>query len=870
MFHSFCSSLNNTPKIDPNHWNSLIKDQAKLKNDRAILFTFSQMENLHILPDSTTLPLILKACLKLHAIETGKRIHSKFKSKNLINDVRVRSSFVDFYGKCGLLEDARHVFDETSQRDVVLWNVMINSYVGCCFYWEALLLFKQMWVENLKPTSVTLVALLIACGELVQLRLGKEIHGFCLRNGVFPSNCYLGAALIGFYVKFDVRASRVVFDLMPMKNVVSWNIMMNAYKGVGDQLISLKLFVKLLIEGVVCDKVSLLAAIQACSELGCLDLGMQLHQLIIKFRYAQDLHIISALVNLYVKTGCLESSCRIFESAPIYDIAIWNSMISACLEYGRHEEAWKLFSRMQLEGFRVNEATMTILLTMCLETGCELRASRSLQAKFIRNGLSNNTSIVNAVLRIYACHGCFNDAMMLFDELIRPDVVSWNIMISALAGNGLKNHAWNYFEKMLDLEIKPNMHTIIAVLTVCKEESYLNLGRSIHGYVMKHGIEVNIELSTALIEMYANCIDEVAARNLFDRCSNRDVILWNSLIASYVRNNLAHEALSLFKRMILEAEPNSITIINILSSCIDVASLPLGQCLHAYTIRKNCFGGLNLSLANALLSMYARCGSMQNAEKIFKSMQRKNISSWNALVAGYGLNGQVTDALCVYSQMLSSGFRPNGRTLLSLLSACSHSGMVEKGLELFKSMVYDFGVTPILVHYGCMVDLLGRAGYVDEARLIIDSMPFEPDASVLRALLSACRAHSKLTLAKVVFQRLVEVEPTNAGNYIMFSNICADAGRWSEVRDLRMHLKEKGLRKNPGISWIFYRDQAHCFIAGDQFCFKAAEVYATLNSLLLALKDDGYIPDLWWTVHEEEDERAASQPLCSRNRNMNY
>uniref|UniRef100_A0A803KM62 Pentatricopeptide repeat-containing protein n=1 Tax=Chenopodium quinoa TaxID=63459 RepID=A0A803KM62_CHEQI len=540
------------------------------------------MENLHISPDSTTLPLILKACLKLHAIETGKRIHSKIKSKNLINDVRVRSSLVDFYGKCGLLEDARHVFDETSQRDVVLWNVMINSYVGCCLYREALLLFKQMRFENLKPTSVTLVALLIACGELVQLRLGKEIHGFCLRNGVFPSNCYLGAALIGFYVKFDVRASRVVFDLMPMKNVVSWNIMMNAYKGVGDQLESLKLFAKMLIEGVVCDKVSLLAAIQVCSELGCLDVGMQLHQLIIKF--------------------------RIFESAPIYDIAIWNSTISACLEYGRHEEAWKLFSRMQLEGFRVNEATMTILLTV--------------------------------FLRIYARHGCINNAMMLFDELIRPDVVSWNIMISALAGNGLKNHAWNYFEKMLDLEIKPNMHTIIAVLTVCKDESYLNLGRSLHGYVMKHGIEVNIELSTALIEMYTNCSDEVAARNLFDRFSNRDVILWNSLIASYVRNNLAHEALSLFKRMILEAEPNSITIINILSSCIDVASLPLGQCLHAYTIRKNYFGGLNLSLANALLSMYARCGSMQNAEKIFKSMQQKNISSWNALVAGYGLNGQ--------------------------------------------------------------------------------------------------------------------------------------------------------------------------------------------------------------------------------------
>ncbi|KAL2940792.1 hypothetical protein RDABS01_029142 [Bienertia sinuspersici] len=245
---------------------------------------------------------------------------------------------------------------------------------------------------------------------------------------------------------------------------------------------------------------------------------------------------------------------------------------------------------------------------------------------------------------------------------------------------------------------------------------------------------------------------------------------------------------------------------------------------------------------------------MQNAEKIFKSMKRRNVSSWNALVAGYGLNGQVNDALHAYSQMLGYGFRPNGRTLLSLLSACSHSGMVEKGLELYRSMVNDFNVNPLLVHYGCMVDLLGRAGYIDEAKEIINSMPFEPDASVWRALLSACRAHSDLKLAKSIFQKLLEVEPNNAGNYIMLSNICADVGLWSEVRDLRMHLKEKGLKKNPGMSWIFVRNQVHCFIAGDQL---TAEVSATLNSLLFALKDDGYIPDLWWAVQEEEDERGA-------------
>ncbi|KAK9692359.1 hypothetical protein RND81_09G258900 [Saponaria officinalis] len=851
MLYNICASINNFSITDTNHLNSLIQHQANCKNDKAILHTFSKMEDSHILPNSKTLPLILKACSKLHDVESGKRIHHLIKNTDLIDDVRVKSSLVDFYGKCGFLDDARQVFDEMCERDVVLWNVMINCYVGCRCYEEGLCLFRGIWSENLKPTSVTMVALLVACGELFELRLGKEVHGYCLRSGLFDSSFHLGTALIGFYAKFDVGASRVVFDSMGLKNVVSWNAMINAYFGAGYQFEALSLLVEMLLKEAECDKVTLLTAIKACSEIEYLGFGKQLHQLTIKFGYAHDPYITNTLLSFYSKTQSSVSSTKLFESAPVHDTAMWNSMLSACLDCGSHAEACRLFSRMLSEGFQVTEATLTVLLSLCSEIGSESKVVKSLHAKIIKRRFYDNSVILDALMRNYSEIGCIQEALLIFDKLHTPDIISWNIIISALVDNRLMNRAWNYFKKMLHSEIKPNAHTVLAALSICKDASFLNVGRSLHAYVLKHGIRLDVELNTALVEMYMNCGDEATARNLFEKCSNKDIVSWNCLIANYVRNNLAHKALVLFSQMILEVEPNSVTVINILSSCTDIASLPLGQCLHAYTIRKNYFGGFNLSLANALLSMYARCGSMKNAETIFETMQRRNISSWNALIAGYGLNGQVNEALQSFSVMLKEGFKPNGRSFLSILAACSHSGTVEKGLDLFKSMIYDFRITPMLVHYGCIVDLLGRAGYVDEAKTIIRSMPFEPDASVWRALLSTCRDNTDPSLGITVFQRLVEIEPENPGNYIMLSNIYATAGLWSKVENLRTRLKEKGLSKNPGMSWIFVRNQVHCFIAGDQSLLEDGEVHTTLKSLLSVLKDDGYIPNLPCVVDDE-------------------
>ncbi|KAL0550804.1 hypothetical protein IC582_009868 [Cucumis melo] len=734
-YHGLSSTPKQTHLINVSKdWNSIIKHHTKLKNDHAILSTYTQMESLGITPDSATMPLVLKACGRLNAIDKGVRIHSCIRGSDLINDVRVGTALVDFYCKCGLVAEASKVFVEMPERDLVSWNALISGYVGCLCYKEAVLLFVEMKKAGLTPNSRTVVALLLACGEMLELRLGQEIHGYCLRNGLFDMDAYVGTALVGFYLRFDAVLSHRVFSLMVVRNIVSWNAIITGFLNVGDYTKALKLFSSMLIEGIKFDAVTMLVVIQACAEYGCLRLGMQLHQLAIKFNLINDVFVLNALLNMYSDNGSLESSCVLFNAVPTSDAALWNSMISCYIGFGFHAEAIALFIKMRLERIKEDVRTIVIMLSLCND---------------------------------------LNDGSL-----------------------------W---------------------------------GRGLHAHAMKSGIELDAFLGNALLSMYVKHNQINAAQNVFEKTRGLDVISWNTMISALAQR----KALLLFNHMISELEPNSVTIINILTSCTQLAHLPLGQCLHAYATRREESLEMDASLANAFITMYARCGKMQYAEQIFRTLQTRNIVSWNAMITGYGMHGRGRDATLAFAQMLDDGFKPNNVSFASVLSACSHSGLTETGLLLFHSMVRDFGLAPQLTHYGCMVDLLGRGGHFSEAIAFINTMPIEPDASIWRALLSSWQIKSNKKLLETIFGKLVELEPSNPGNFILLSNIYAAAGLWSEVVQIRKWLRERGLGKPPGTSWIVIGNQVHYFTATDVLHPQSEKIYENLNSLTSLIQDMG-------------------------------
>ncbi|XP_030507399.2 pentatricopeptide repeat-containing protein At2g13600 isoform X1 [Cannabis sativa] len=846
--------INQFQTSEQKDWNLMIKHHTKSNNDQAILTTYTHMESLGISPNKATLPLVLKACARLKAVEKGRKVHFRIRGTSLIRDIRVGTAIVDFYGKCGLVDDAREVFDQMGVKDIVLWNAMIYGYVGCCSFEKAIKLFMEMQKEGLKPNSRTIVGLLSACREVYKLRLGQEIHGYCLRNGLFDLDAHVGTALIGFYLRFDVEISRYVFDLMVVRNIVSWNAIITGYLDMEEYLEACSLFVLLLVEGFEFDSITLVAVVQASAQLGSLKLGAQIHQIAIKSGYKNDVFIVNALLNMYSDCGSLDSSCRLFENVSKRDVALWNSMMKAYLEYGIYDEAVSLFTAMKMEGIREDKRTIAILLSSCSSLADGTRFGKSLHAHVIKTKMEIDTSLGNALLSMYAELNCVKAAQNVFKEMIGPAVVSWNTSIMALACNRLRGEAWNLFEAMRALKIELNSHTIISIMAACDDEIYLNIGRAIHGFVIKLGIEIDLSLNTALTDMYMNCGDEATAMNLFESYPNKDVISWNAIIASLVKNNQGEKAHLLFSHMISEVEPNDVTIINMLSSFTHLAALTRGQCFHAYATRRQFSFDNNLSLANAFVTMYARCGSMQNAEKVFKILPRRNIVTWNALIAGYATHGRGHDAIQALLKMIEDGLSPNAATFTAVLSACRHCGFVEKGLLLFHTMVHDFKINPELVHYGCVVDLLCRGGRLNEAREFIESMPIEPDASLWRALLSACRLNSNIKLAANIFDKLVELEPMNAGNYILLSNIYAAAGLWLEVRKIRLLLQEKGLKKSPGLSWIVVQNQVHSFSAGDTSHPLSEKIYANLCSLTNLIRESGYTPDFGWVLYEEEED----------------
>ncbi|KAJ6302939.1 hypothetical protein OIU77_016934 [Salix suchowensis] len=390
------TAINTDPKRD---WNAIIKNHAKLKNDHAILSTHTQMESIGISPNNTTLPLIFKACSRLNDVERGKRVHSSIQGTSLIKDVRVGTAVVDFYCKCGLLEEANNLFGKMTQRDLVLWNAMISGFVGCGFYGTAIGLFRKMRSEGFELNSRTLVALILACEGLLELRLGKEIHGYWLRNGCFDSHPHVGTALIGFYLNFDVRFSSLVFDLMVMRSEVSWNAMITGYFDSGDSVKALELFVRMLEDGVKTDLVTILVVVQACAEFGYLKLGMQIHQMAIKFSYSKDLFIVNALLNMYSKISSSELARKLFDITIVRDAALWNSMISAYIEYGYYEEA----------------------------------IGKSLHAHACKSGMRMGVSIGNAFLIMYTDLNCVEAAQKVFSVMSDADVISYNTLILALA-----------------------------------------------------------------------------------------------------------------------------------------------------------------------------------------------------------------------------------------------------------------------------------------------------------------------------------------------------------------------------------------------------------------------------------------------------
>ncbi|XP_010249098.1 PREDICTED: pentatricopeptide repeat-containing protein At1g08070, chloroplastic-like [Nelumbo nucifera] len=493
---------------------------------------------------------------------------------------------------------------------------------------------------------------------------------------------------------------------------------------------------------------------------------------------------------------------------------------------------------------------------------------KQVHAQIIKLPHDDTDNLLARLVESLVASGEMSYAYQVFKKMRRPTTFVFNTMVRGYALIGALKQGIELYIKMLHWGLQPDEFTYTFLLKTCTS---LSQGKGVHSLVLKRqgsGSESDIYSQTALVSFYANHGDLESARSLFDRMPEKNVVSWTAMITGYVKLKRYNEGLALFHQMqISGVDINELTLVNVLCACAHLGALEMGKWVHAYINRRQIF--LNPTLATALIDMYVKCGYIQTSSQIFEELlhSQRGVCAWNAIIGGLAMHGYAEEALDRFEQMQMCGTRPDEITFIAVLSACSHSGLVDKGKELFHSMRKDCGIEPSIKHYGCLADLLGRAGHLDEAYQMVKNMPLEPNGVVWGTLLKACAVHANVELAETAMERLVELEPLNDGNYVVMSNIYAARGRWGDVARLRRFMKDRGILKIPGCSTIEIDNVIHEFMVGDSRHPRSKDIYSMLDDVAMRLKAEGYVPKTNQVLIDASEE-GKRQALCHHSEKL--
>ncbi|KAF5207281.1 Pentatricopeptide repeat-containing protein [Thalictrum thalictroides] len=497
------------------------------------------------------------------------------------------------------------------------------------------------------------------------------------------------------------------------------------------------------------------------------------------------------------RAGKVDAARHVFDKMPVRDVVTWNSMLTGYWQSGLIDESKRLFMFMPEK----NVVSWNSMIAGCVEN-----ARMDEACVYFCKMPERNTSSWNAMISGFVRYGRIKEATRLFEEMPQRNVISYTAMMDGYAQNGEIERARNLFDQI------PHRNAVSWTVMIRGYVDNENFAEAKALFEMMPN--KNIVAITAMITGYYKEGEMENARCLFEDIRNKDLISWNAIIAGYEQNGNAEEALNMTLKMLeMGMKPDHSTLISVLCACSSLASLKQGRQFHVYVVKENLES--HGSVCNALITMYNKCGSVPDAEAVFRQLDCPDLVSWNTIIAGYAHHGYYDKAIGSFDRMGSNSLKPDGITFLNILSACGHAGRVKESMNWFTVMVSDNEIAPRAEHYACLIDILCRAGQLVKAYKIIIQMPFEADAGIWGALLSACRVYSNVKLGELAAARLAELEPQNCGTYIMMSNIYAAAGMWKEVIRVRVLMKDKGIKKQPGHSWIEFENKVHFFLGGD-------------------------------------------------------
>lgn len=562
----------------------------------------------------------------------------------------------------------------------------------------------------------------------------------------------------------DVNSARHLFDELPQPNVFAWTALVSFFSRNGLFYECVSTYCEMKVKGVLPDKYVFPRVLRTCSLYSCLEVGVQVHKDVIVSGAERNVHVGNSLIDMYSKCGDLRSGRLVFDLMMERDLLSWNSMISGYVCNSFLGLAMEMLGLMRMEGFEPDIVTFN--------------------------------TVMDAHCRIGQC----DEALEIFKEIKDPTVISWTTLISGYSRIGQHDISLQIFGNMMSQgDVYADLDCLSSALSSCQHMKALRSGQEIHAYGIKveplH--EFYQSAGPALLSMYSKCGKIEYARCVFDLVDKSDVVAWNAMILGFAEQGAGNLAVECFRKMQnMRIKNDQTTITTVLPLC----DLNSGKQIHGYVCKASFTYAT--PVWNALVCMYAKCGCIKAAYSVFSQMGNRDLVSWNTMIGGFGMHGLGKASLQLLQEMNLFGIYPNSMTFTSALSACSHSGLVDEGLEIFQRMTQDYCLIPRMEHFTCIVDLLTRSGRLEEAVDFIMRMHVEPGKHIWGSLLTAALAHQKLDIGILASENLVQLEPENAGHYVTLSNMYTRAGRSDDALALRKQMESTGLVKQFGRSWV--------------------------------------------------------------------
>ncbi|XP_010537311.1 PREDICTED: putative pentatricopeptide repeat-containing protein At1g77010, mitochondrial isoform X2 [Tarenaya hassleriana] len=664
------------------------------------------------------------------------------------------------------------------------------------------------------------VRLLQSCNTRTREALGRQIHGLFLKKGLLSSMVIAANNIIQMYWRCgSVSHARNLFDEMSDRNCFSWNIMIEGYMKSGDRDMSMKLF-ELMPER---NNFTWNVVVSGFAKAGELGVAARLFGEMPR----KDSVTLNSLLHGYTRNGYPEKAVRLFkELNPSTDAFLLSTVIGACTDLNALKCGKQIHAHILIGGIEYDSVMSSSLVNFYSKCGDLSVASNVLDQMEEPDDFS-----ISALISGYTDCGRVNDARKVFDRKMNRCVVLWNAMISGYISNNMEIQGLVLFNEMRRYEVREDSSTLASVVNACNGLGLLENGKAMHCHACRFGFIDDIVVASTLLDMYSKCGSPTDACKLFGELKNYDTILlnsmiavysncgrieeakqifekiekkslisWNSMVVGLSQNGCPVETLNLFFHMHrLDLRTDKFSLSSVVSACASVSSLELGEQVFARAI----IVGLDSDqiVSSSLIDLYCKCGLIQYGRKVFDSVVKSDEISWNSMLMGYATNGYGFEAIDLFNKMMDSGIRPTGVTFMGVLSACDHTGLVEEGRKLFDAMKREYHIDPGIEHFSCIVDLLARAGFLEESIGLVEKMPFKADASIWSSVLRGCVAHGDRAKGKRVAEKIIKLDPENSVAYIQLSAIFASSGDWERSEFVRNLMKEKHVRKNSGSSW---------------------------------------------------------------------